>query len=54
MGNSNVLVTKHSKLVTALFLETHHQIITLDTDYLLRVWDIASGTQLNTFLLKEQ
>ena len=51
---SNVLVTKASKLIGVMVVESKDQLITIDSDYLMKVWSLETGKQLNTMLLKKQ
>eukprot|EP00347_Sterkiella_histriomuscorum_P014346 403361222 len=48
----NVLVTGSSKLVSVIILESKDQLITLDSDYLMRIWSLQTGKQVTTLLLK--
>jgi hypothetical protein len=42
-NTGNVLVTKQSKLVTVLIIESKDELVTLDSDYLMRIWSISTG-----------
>lgn len=48
----NVLVTNSSRLVSVLILENKDQLVTLDSDYLMRIWSLSTGKQVTTLLLK--
>jgi WD40 repeat protein len=48
----NVLVTNTSKLVSIIILESKDQLVTLDSDYLMRIWSLSTGKQITTLLLK--
>jgi WD40 repeat protein len=45
-------VTKSSKLVSVIILENKDQLVTLDSDYLMRIWSLSTGKQVTTLLLK--
>lgn len=48
----NVLVTKQSKLVSVILIEEKKQLISVDSDYMMRKWDLESGKQDSVILLK--
>ncbi len=54
VGNSCVLVTNSSRLVAIMYLEDKGHIATVDSDYMLRVFDLVSGKHITTLLLKQK
>jgi len=50
----NVLVTSQSKLISVLFLDSKSQLVTVDSDCMMRVWDLHTGKQVTTLLLKQK
>lgn len=50
--NGNVLVTKQSKLVSVLLVEGKNQMLSIDCDFLMRVWSLANKNQVTALLLR--
>lgn len=48
----NVLVTKQSKLVATLIMEGKNQLISVDCDFLMRVWALETKKQVTALLLR--
>lgn len=48
----NVLVTKQSKLVATLILEGKNQLLSIDCDFLMRVWELETRRQVTALLLR--
>lgn len=48
----NVLVTKQSKLVATLMVEGKNQLISIDCDFLMRVWSLETKKQVTALLLR--
>lgn len=41
--NNNVLVTNYSRLVSVLYLKKKQLIYTIDSDYLVWIWNLKTG-----------
>jgi WD40 repeat protein len=50
--NGNVLVTKQSKLVSILLVEAKNQLLSIDCDFLMRVWSLSNKNQVTALLLR--
>lgn len=48
----NVLVTKQSKLVSILMVEGKNQMLSIDCDFLMRVWSLTNKKQVTALLLR--
>lgn len=48
----NVLVTKQSKLVSILMVEGKNQMLSIDCDFLMRVWSLNNKKQVTALLLR--
>jgi hypothetical protein len=54
LQTGNVLVTKQSKLVTTIIVEGKQQLISIDCDFLMRVWALDTKKQVTALLLRQQ
>ena len=46
------LSNQQSKIVSVLFVENKNQILTIDCDFLMRVWSVQTKKQVTALLLR--
>lgn len=49
----NVLVTENSQLVSLFVLSEKKELITVDSDYMVRTWNLLTGSAVSTILIKK-
>ena len=49
-----MLVTENSRLVAIVVLTERQQVCTIDSDYMLRIWDLKSGECESNIILKKE
>lgn len=52
--NRSVLVSKTSKLITVILLEAKQWLFSIDSEYLVRVWNLKNGKAINSYLLNKE
>ncbi len=51
-GKTGVLVTSTSQLVGVFFVEEMLMMVTVDTDYMMKKWDMKSGQGTETVMIQ--
>ena len=51
VANRSVLISKTSKLVSIIILDPKRCIYTIDSEYLVRMWNLKTGKATNSYLL---
>lgn len=51
---SNVLVTENSQLVQVFLIPSKNHIITIDSDFMMKSWNLSDGSVEQTILIKKE